>query len=115
MALFGLLLVFQSVNAAISLYRDKGGEESKTTMPPPKAKRYHITPLDSLAWWGEANQPDGNLGLQMSVTFIVKNLTEKPLVLLKARVAEPVIDGFVMTTTVADSVDRPCPNVIRVE
>jgi hypothetical protein len=29
----------------------------------------------------------------MSVTFIVKNLTEKPLVLLKARVAEPVIDS----------------------
>jgi hypothetical protein len=43
MALFGLLLVFQPVNAVISLYRDKGGEESKTTMPPPKPKRYHMS------------------------------------------------------------------------
>jgi len=61
MALFGLRLVFQPVNAVICLYRDKGGEESKITTPPPKPKPYH------------------------------------------------------MTTTVADSVDRPRPNVIPVE
>jgi hypothetical protein len=60
-ALFGLRLVFQPVNAVICLYRDKGGEESKITTPPPKPKPYH------------------------------------------------------MTTTVADSVDRPRPNVIPVE
>ena len=99
--LFGLLFVFQSVNATWSWWRNSRAGEKAGELPPQpqKAKRFHITVIDSQCWWGQSKQPDGNMGLQLYAIFIIKNLTDQPLNLLKARVVEPKIEGFVIMDT----------------
>ena len=56
----------------------------------------HLTFIDSQSFWLTTKQPDGSIVTQFTLRFMVKNLTEAPVHLLKARVIRPKIRGEIL-------------------
>jgi hypothetical protein len=99
--LFALLFVFQSINAAFTWFRKRRPALEPAPLPhAQKPRRYHITEIGAQSWWAESKQADGKWAFQMSSAVVIKNLTDKPLHLLKAKIVEPKIAGFVINDAI---------------
>jgi hypothetical protein len=55
--------------------------------------KFIVTPIESQCLWSVSRQPDGSYVTHISGSFMVKNLTQEPLHLMKARLLRPRIRG----------------------
>ena len=64
--------------------------------PKPKSVRtFHLTPIENQSLIGVFKQQDGTMSTHVTAKFLVKNLTDKPLYLVKGKLVSPKISGKV--------------------
>jgi hypothetical protein len=79
LVLFGSQMVSQWLGAWWKKYRAPLG--------------FHLTPIPHLCLWGTAKQTDGSIVSTVYVDFDVKNRSDKPLRLVRARMIKPKFSG----------------------
>jgi hypothetical protein len=63
-----------------------------------KARRtFHLTPTTRDCHWGSTRQQDGTITTQITVSLMAKNLSDRMLHLLTARLIKPKIAGEILT------------------
>jgi len=87
--LFGVLAVAKLTNALVAIWR-AGRTEAKAR------KTFYVTPIAQHCRWSVSKQADGSSVTQIVADFSVKNQSDAPVGLMRARVIKPKISGEVL-------------------
>lgn len=103
-ATFGSLvcgcLALASIASAISSYAVAYHKQQEAR------RTFRLTPIPHQCHWGVSTQPDGTVVTQVAAHFLVKNRTDAPLHLLRARLLKPKIVGEVLQDLVIIRVEH---------
>lgn len=87
--LFGVLTLAKLTNTIITMWRVRQTET--------KARRtFYVTPIAQNCRWSVAKQADGSLVTQLTADLSVKNQSDAPIGLMRARIIKPKIRGEVL-------------------